>query len=492
MAKKNKKEGSERSRRTISRSAYVSNMYVPRGSAKELSCLEITFFIPWLALLELILTAVVRGRSRKRALYLIKKEDIMGVQGSKAFADGCPIKRSSSSSSSTSTQSHSEGCPIKANVSSSDGLPSAGSSSGSSSTVSPSVSKYKNPNQYNVYSVRIDPSNQMPASAAGTNIPQANQRTQLSTERVTSNIPKGGTDDSTWVYPSPQMFWNALVRKGKTEGASEEDMDAVIAVHNNMNETTWIQVLAWEQLHSVLGPGREPKLLRFLGKPNDLSPKARIKMLFGHNAPFDRHDWVVDRGGKEIRYVIDYYHDEGMVKNDKHPQHLQDLTSMKSIKVDVRPALDSISAISDRIIFMPLLQGLAKYGLFSNFIQRKYVPGLLRYNPPPFFPASKTLEAERVKMSSLSRKWQEIKIKCEADKARLSACSSDEECSAASIALQRCTASVACPSIVAEFDASIRATPIDETKLELSYEAMIKCLELFELESRAAKEDNKF
>jgi hypothetical protein len=36
----------------------------------------------------------------------------------------------------------------------------------------------------------------------------------------------------------------------------------------------------------------EPKLLRFMGKPNDLSPKARLKMLFGHPAPFDRHDWI--------------------------------------------------------------------------------------------------------------------------------------------------------------------------------------------------------
>jgi Cytochrome c/c1 heme lyase len=32
------------------------------------------------------------------------------------------------------------------------------------------------------------------------------------------------------------------VRKGKTDGASEEDMDTVIGIHNNMNETTWKQV----------------------------------------------------------------------------------------------------------------------------------------------------------------------------------------------------------------------------------------------------------
>lgn len=44
----------------------------------------------------------------------------------------------------------------------------------------------------------------------------------------------------------------------------------------------------------------EPRLLRFLGRPDDTSPKAMAKMVFGHPLPFDRHDWIVDRGGKEV------------------------------------------------------------------------------------------------------------------------------------------------------------------------------------------------
>lgn len=47
--------------------------------------------------------------------------------------------------------------------------------------------------------------------------------------------------------------------------------------------------------------GAEPRLLRFLGRPDDTSPKATAKMLFGHPMPFDRHDWIVDRGGKEVK-----------------------------------------------------------------------------------------------------------------------------------------------------------------------------------------------
>jgi cytochrome c heme-lyase len=32
-----------------------------------------------------------------------------------------------------------------------------------------------------------------------------NQAINLSTQRVKSSIPKGGTEDDTWTYPSPQM-----------------------------------------------------------------------------------------------------------------------------------------------------------------------------------------------------------------------------------------------------------------------------------------------
>ncbi len=63
------------------------------------------------------------------------------------------------------------------------------------------------PVQYNVYNQRIDPRNNMPLAA--NQAPFPGQKALLSTERIQSNIPKGGTE-STWVYPSPQMFYNAL------------------------------------------------------------------------------------------------------------------------------------------------------------------------------------------------------------------------------------------------------------------------------------------
>ncbi|KAF9368575.1 hypothetical protein CPB97_004474, partial [Podila verticillata] len=84
----------------------------------------------------------------------------------------------------------------------------------------------------------------------------------------------------------------------------------------------------------------DPKLLRFQGRPSELSPKARIMSWFGAPKPFDRHDWVIDRCGKEVRYVIDYYGGEDDVANDVPVFHL-----------DVRPALDSVESAMDRLKF---------------------------------------------------------------------------------------------------------------------------------------------
>lgn len=88
------------------------------------------------------------------------------------------------------------------------------------------VKEYKNPAVYNVYGQRIndpnaptnvsplsslkntdvlDPRNNMPLEP--NQLPCPGQRKPLSTERVASNIPKGGTD-GTWLFPSPQMVFN--------------------------------------------------------------------------------------------------------------------------------------------------------------------------------------------------------------------------------------------------------------------------------------------
>lgn len=44
------------------------------------------------------------------------------------------------------------------------------------------------------------------------------------------------------------MFYNALVRKNKSENVEEKDVAVIVAIHNNMNETTWKHVIQYEKL----------------------------------------------------------------------------------------------------------------------------------------------------------------------------------------------------------------------------------------------------
>nr|DBA44780.1 TPA_exp: holocytochrome c synthase [Leiosporoceros dussii] len=245
---------------------------------------------------------------------------------------------------------------------------------------SDSSGKYKHPHVYDVYGRRIDgvkerpardiwvmpswlyygeapeeinPANRMPKRA--NQQPAPGQKETLSTYRQKSSIPKGGTEE-TWVYPSPQMFFNSLFRKGKASDVTERDMEAVVATHNAVNETAWSRLLKWEQLYAELYPGsaeHEPRLLYFKGRPHDLSPKARLKKVLGHEAPFDRHDWTVDRGGREMRYIIDFYYDEVGAQSGKWP-----------FFIDVRPALDSLPAALLRAR-MQYGELVGKFGLSS-------------------------------------------------------------------------------------------------------------------------------
>lgn len=61
-----------------------------------------------------------------------------------------------------------------------------------------------------------------------------------------STIPKAGSDSEHWVYPSPQMFWNAMLRKGwrwKDDDLSQKDMQHIISIHNVNNELAWQEVM---------------------------------------------------------------------------------------------------------------------------------------------------------------------------------------------------------------------------------------------------------
>ncbi|XP_006634946.2 holocytochrome c-type synthase isoform X2 [Lepisosteus oculatus] len=182
----------------------------------------------------------------------------------------------------------------------------------------------------------IDPANMMPPP---NQTPAPDQPFSLSVAREESNIPRAGSEKN-WVYPSEQMFWNAMLRKGwrwKDDDLSPGDMTNIIKIHNQNNEQAWHEILKWEALHAKECPCG-PTLVRFGGKAKEYSPRARIRSWMGYELPFDRHDWIVDRCGKEVRYVIDYY-DGGAVNKENYQFTI----------LDVRPAYDSLGAVWDRM-----------------------------------------------------------------------------------------------------------------------------------------------
>jgi len=183
----------------------------------------------------------------------------------------------------------------------------------------------------------MNPLNQMPSLAQS---PAPNQALALPLERTESSIPRDSA--VRWEYPSPQQFYNALVRKGWE--TPEEHVVTMVEIHNFLNEQAWDEVKKWERRQSG---DDDIQLARFKGRPGEISPKARFWMFagwllpshFNSEPPFDRHDWVVRRPktGEEVRYVIDYY--SAPPEEDGSPV----------FSLDVRPALDSFGSLKERI-----------------------------------------------------------------------------------------------------------------------------------------------
>ncbi|KAF7483103.1 Hypothetical predicted protein [Marmota monax] len=144
----------------------------------------------------------------------------------------------------------------------------------------------------------LDPSNLMPPP---NQTPAPDQLSALSTGREESFIPRTDSEKK-WVYPSEQMFWNAMLRKGwkwKDEDISQQDMYNIIKIHNQNNEQVWKEILKWEALHAAECPCG-PSLIRFGGKAKQYSPRTRIHSWMGYALPFDRHDWIINLCGTEV------------------------------------------------------------------------------------------------------------------------------------------------------------------------------------------------
>lgn len=241
----------------------------------------------------------------------------------------------------------------------------------------------KQPSRTSLTLSKLNPLNYMP-SLSNARPSDSPQDISLPLEREVSSIPRGDSD-SNWEYPSPQQMYNAMLRKGYTDTPADA-VESMVAVHNFLNEGAWREIEEWEQVfgkgllngwklcsrgeqaiamerakreylaehRKALGlddPEDEyrPKLVRFMGRPSEPTPKARILQAlgyvmpekFGGEPPFDRHDWYVarkmpDGTVKQVRYVIDYY--SGGVQETGEPVFY----------LDIRPALDTPTAAIER------------------------------------------------------------------------------------------------------------------------------------------------
>mmetsp|Transcript_31502 Transcript_31502/g.43855 ORF Transcript_31502/g.43855 Transcript_31502/m.43855 type:complete len:413 (-) Transcript_31502:261-1499(-) len=195
------------------------------------------------------------------------------------------------------------------------------------------------------------------------NLQNGKAPSKLESDRIVSSIPRTNAEGlpvhqeglegiDNWVYPSPKMFWNAMDRKGKhPERYNPEDISGVVRIHNFVNEKAWNEILKWEAMHEDSCP-KGPSLTSFKGKYDKLSAKGAMnKYVPGMmGAPFDRHDWVINRCGKTVRYVLDYYKDPSLAEDPK-------------IRLDVRPAPDSVDNLLDWV----------KYSSYSKNAQNKKI-----------------------------------------------------------------------------------------------------------------------
>ncbi|GME68546.1 hypothetical protein B5S31_g4866 [[Candida] boidinii] len=166
----------------------------------------------------------------------------------------------------------------------------------------------------------------------------------LPDEREISSIPRTGAD-SNWIYPSQKQFFSAMKRKDWNPEAG--DMKTVVPLHNMVNEIAWKYILMWEKDQGGELCGGI-KLSSFKGDSKKITPRARIRNLMGNELPFDRHDWVIDRCGVRVDYVIDFYAKDGASSNSNTNPNANP-NANPTFYLDVRPKLNTFEGIRLRI-----------------------------------------------------------------------------------------------------------------------------------------------
>lgn len=161
------------------------------------------------------------------------------------MADKCPVDHTQYQKTTTTTNQESK-CPVDHKS-----VDHSAAGEDAKCPVDPSAYKHFLPQAENAaegcQSDAINAANNMPTLSQQ---PAQGQKMKLGVDREVSTIPKSGDpNEKIWVYPSEQMFFNAMRRKNWDP--KEKDMSVVVPIHNAVNEQAWQKILEWEKLHET-------------------------------------------------------------------------------------------------------------------------------------------------------------------------------------------------------------------------------------------------
>lgn len=213
-----------------------------------------------------------------------------------------------------------------------------------------------------------------------------------------------------------------------------------------------------------------------------------MKSSLGFGWPFDRHDWYVDRGGKQVHYVIDYYFNSAGAAVGAGEIESGKLKYTTMIHVDVRPAVDSVSSFADRVLGFPSRAWVAlsrpKYlaeGLDpANAPKDEAAVAAAKHASDSAVPVKPAVAAPAAPPPA--NKWEDAEVRCRPLLASLAGAKDDEERRANSVALNYCMARVLCPSLASNFMNILESNTAAGTaglsggREEEAFEAMTGCV----------------
>jgi cytochrome c heme-lyase len=151
----------------------------------------------------------------------------------------CPVDHSTFAKNQHPQTSSSASCPVDHASLAKHAQPSSSAARCPVDHASSSKSSSTTPAQCPVQPETLDPRNHLPIL---TQSRAPSQIIDLPTDRTTSSIPRDTAEN--WEYPSPQQFYNALVRKGWE--TPENEIETMVHIHNFLNEKAWEEVQKWE------------------------------------------------------------------------------------------------------------------------------------------------------------------------------------------------------------------------------------------------------